>query len=195
METKDLLAERIRQRRTEKGYSQEHLAESASISIRTLQRIEGGQTEPRGHTLIALANALDTAVEDLMNFTKKEDNNILHAINLSALSYWLFPLGNILLPLILWIINKDKVRGVNEFGKRQVLIQVGWTTTIFLSFIISLFGPFLSREIGTYDSKALLSLPLIVFALVYLLNTVYIVFVSMMINKDKHLPFLGLRNE
>lgn len=62
MESKPILSERIRQRRLQKGYSQEFLADSAKVSIRTLQRIEGGQTEPRGHTLIALADALDVAI-------------------------------------------------------------------------------------------------------------------------------------
>ncbi len=141
MESKTILAERIRQQRVQKGYSQEHLADSAGISLRTLQRIEGGQTEPRGHTLIALAQVLDVAIEDLMDFTKEENSGTLHEINLSALAYWVFPLGNILLPLIIWIINKDKVKGANRFGRRQVLIQVGWTTLIFLSVVMFLFGP------------------------------------------------------
>ncbi|MEM6841193.1 MAG: DUF4870 domain-containing protein [Bacteroidota bacterium] len=44
-----------------------------------------------------------------------KNNRILHAINLSTLPYWVFPLGNIILPLILWIINKDKVKGANQF--------------------------------------------------------------------------------
>ena len=176
-----------------KGYSQEHLADSAGISLRTLQRIEGGQTEPRGHTLIALAQVLDVAIEDLMDFTKEENSGTLHAINLSALAYWVFPLGNILLPLIIWIINKDKVKGANRFGKRQMLIQVGWTALIFLSVVIFLFGTLFYRPNGEILGPVLLPLPVIVTALVYLLNTVYILFVSMMISKNRQLPFLGLR--
>lgn len=193
MEGKNILAERIRQRRVQKGYSQEHLAESASISLRTLQRIEGGQTEPRGHTLIALAGALDVAIEDLMDFTKTENNTMLHVINLSALSYWVFPLGNILLPLIIWIIYKDKVKAANQFGKIQVLIQTGWTMLIFLSIIISLSTPFLYREMNINLNEMPIPLDYIVIALVYGLNTVYIIFVSAMISRHKHLPFLGLR--
>ena len=176
-----------------KGYSQEHLAESAGISLRTLQRIEGGQTEPRGHTLIALAQVLDVAIEDLMDFAKEENSGTLHAINLSALAYWIFPLGNILLPLIIWIINKDKVKGANLFGKRQVLIQVGWTALICLSVILFLFSLPIYTSTGINLGFVPLPLPIIVTALVYLLNTVYILFVSMMISKNRQLPFLGLR--
>ena len=192
MENRDILAKRIRQRREQKGYSQEHLAESAGVSIRTLQRIEGGQTEPRGHTLIALAEALGTPVEDLMDFTKKDNIVTLHAINLSALAYWVFPLGNILLPLIIWIINRDKVKGANQFGKRQVLIQVGWTALIFLSVIVFLFGPSLYSTTNADLGKMLLPLPYVVTGLVYILNTAYILLVTMMISKHKHLPLLGL---
>lgn len=192
METKERLAERLRQRRIQKGYSQEHLADRAQISVRTLQRIEGGQTEPRGHTLIALADALDLPIEDLMDFTKKENTNTLHAINLSALAYWVFPLGNILVPLIVWIINKDQVKGANQFGKRQLLIQVAWTVLIFLSIILLFFGPFIfgTTNLGTRGVPLLI--PYIAIGLVYVLNTMYILLVTMMISKHKQLPLLGL---
>lgn len=190
MESKHILAERIRQRRTQKGYSQEFLAESANISVRTLQRIEGGQTEPRGHTLIALTEALDMGIEDLMDFTKKENNSILHAINLSALAYWMFPLGNVIVPLIIWIINKDKVKGANRFGKRQVLIQLVWTVFIFLSFIPFFLIPFFQEKMDMFLN--IFPLPLILAGLVYLLNTAYIAFVSFMISKNRQVTFLGL---
>jgi transcriptional regulator with XRE-family HTH domain len=190
MEHKNILAERIRQRRVQKGYSQEFLAESANVSVRTLQRIEGGQTEPRGHTLLALAMALDMAIEDLMDFVKKENNSVLHAINLSALSFWMFPVGNMVVPMIIWIINKDKVQGANRFGKRQLLIQTGWTMLIFLSFILFFLGPFLHQELNIRLN--LLPLPFIMIALVYGLNTLYIGIVSILISKNKRVPFLGL---
>lgn len=79
-----------------------------------------------------------------MDFTKIENKRVLHAINLSALAYWAFPLGNTILPLILWIINKDRIKGANQFGKRQVLIQVGWAGLIFLSYAISFFKSLVS---------------------------------------------------
>ena len=41
-----------------KNLTQEELSEKSKISVRTIQRIEAG-TEPKGHTLRALARALD----------------------------------------------------------------------------------------------------------------------------------------
>ncbi|WPP48817.1 helix-turn-helix domain-containing protein [Catalinimonas niigatensis] len=192
MESKPILSERIRQRRLQKGYSQEYLADSARVSIRTLQRIEGGHTEPRGHTLIALANALDMAIEDLMDFTKKHDRSILHLINLSALSYFLLPLGNIILPLIIWIIYKDKVEGASRFGKRQIFIQAGWTMLIFLSYVFLLFPPFLPDDMNMSTNSKIMMAQLAGILLVYVLNALYIIIVSILIAKNKSVSFLGL---
>jgi transcriptional regulator with XRE-family HTH domain len=193
MESKNILAERIRQRRIQKGYSQEYLAESASISIRTLQRIEGGQTQPQGHTLMALAQALDMAIEDLMDFTKKNDRSILHLINLSALAYVVLPLGNIILPLIIWIMYKDKVEGVNRFGKRQVFIQVGWTMLIGVGFVLWVFGPSIYQSLGLETDKfSFIAAPMTATFTMYTLNAIYIATVFFLILKDKQVPFLGL---
>ena len=41
--------------RKSKGFSQELLAERSGVSLRTIQRVEQGETVPRGHTVQALA--------------------------------------------------------------------------------------------------------------------------------------------
>jgi transcriptional regulator with XRE-family HTH domain len=56
-------------RRAELGMTQKQLAEKSGINIRQIQRIESGETALRNITLanaIALANALDVPVEDLL---------------------------------------------------------------------------------------------------------------------------------
>ncbi len=47
MERSDL-AKRVKELRTKKGLSQEQLAEASGLSLRTIQRIENGETLPRG---------------------------------------------------------------------------------------------------------------------------------------------------
>ncbi len=54
----------IRQRRLAKGWSQEHLAEVAGLSVRTIQRIEGGQ-KPGLESLKCLAAVFETEISDL----------------------------------------------------------------------------------------------------------------------------------
>lgn len=45
--------------RKSKGITQEELAESAKVNLRTIQRIENNENEPRGKTLIMICEALD----------------------------------------------------------------------------------------------------------------------------------------
>jgi transcriptional regulator with XRE-family HTH domain/uncharacterized Tic20 family protein len=59
-------AERILAIRKSKGFSQELLAEQSGVSLRTIQRVEQGETVPRGHTMQALATALDVPLEALL---------------------------------------------------------------------------------------------------------------------------------
>ncbi|MCB2410111.1 helix-turn-helix domain-containing protein [Hymenobacter lucidus] len=56
-------AARINAIRKSKGLSQEVLAERSGVSLRTIQRVEQGETVPRGHTLHALAAALEVPLE------------------------------------------------------------------------------------------------------------------------------------
>lgn len=51
--------------RCRKGWSQEVLAEHAGLSLRTIQRVEQGDTVPRGHTMNQLAHALGVPLESL----------------------------------------------------------------------------------------------------------------------------------
>jgi transcriptional regulator with XRE-family HTH domain len=58
------LAHRVREARGDLGWSQEHLAEVANISVRTVQRIEAGK-KPSLQTLQALSSALGIDIPEL----------------------------------------------------------------------------------------------------------------------------------
>ena len=58
-------AARILASRKRKGWSQEVLAEHSGVSLRTIQRVEQGQTVPHGHTVQALAAALQVPLDML----------------------------------------------------------------------------------------------------------------------------------
>ena len=49
----------IKDLRTTKGWSQEDLSENSGLSLRTIQRLENGDSVPRGDTLQRLTNALE----------------------------------------------------------------------------------------------------------------------------------------
>jgi transcriptional regulator with XRE-family HTH domain len=55
---------RVKQRREDKGWTQEHLEEVSGVTVRTIQRIESDRTKSPD-TLAAIAAAFDVAVGDL----------------------------------------------------------------------------------------------------------------------------------
>lgn len=61
-----LIADRIRSRRKELGWSQEQLAERAGLSHNYLARLELGWNSPSLNTLIALSAALGMHVSDFV---------------------------------------------------------------------------------------------------------------------------------
>lgn len=130
------LAQKIVQSRKMQGLSQEELSNRANISLRTLQRIEKAETEPRGHTLRAIAEVLEVPVEELMDFSRKEDRGFLQVMSLSALSYWIMPLLNILVPLVLWLFKRDKIQGADKLGKEIISFQILWTVLTYGAFIL-----------------------------------------------------------
>ncbi|HKG04859.1 MAG TPA: helix-turn-helix domain-containing protein [Pedobacter sp.] len=130
------LAQKIKELRIRKGLSQEKLAEAAQINLRTIQRIEGGETEPRGDTLQRIANALDITPDELIDWTEREDKGLLAFLNLSALSFLAFPLLGIIIPLAIWLSNRNKISKINEIGRRLLNFQISWCLTLFVGYII-----------------------------------------------------------
>ena len=60
----EVIAANIRNRRENRAWTQEHLAEAAQISVRTVQRAEEGRGMS-AETLSAIAGALDVRIEEL----------------------------------------------------------------------------------------------------------------------------------
>ena len=60
------LQKKVKELRARTGYSQELVAEKSGLSLRTIQRIENGETEPHGETLKRLAIALNVTPEELI---------------------------------------------------------------------------------------------------------------------------------
>lgn len=53
--------------------------------------------------------------------------------HLSAFAGFIVPFGNIIAPLIIWLIKKDEMSFVNDQGKESINFQI----TMFIAFIIS----------------------------------------------------------
>ena len=63
------LGQKILELRQQKGLTQEELVEQCNISVRTIQRIEAGETMPRVYTIKTILSALDRDLDDLQEDT------------------------------------------------------------------------------------------------------------------------------
>lgn len=187
------LAQRLKTLRNRKGFSQEELSEKAGLSLRTIQRIENGETEPRGDSLKRLALAFDVPLDEIVDWTIQEDNGFVSSLNLSALSFIVFPLLGILVPLIIWISKKDKIKKVNEVAKNLLNFQITWTMIFFVGFIGVSLNFFSSMDIQGDVSPSMISahmtsrlmINLVFIGAMYLFNVVMIVINAIRINNDK----------
>jgi len=120
------LSNRIKELRTQLGYSQAELADNARLSLRTVQRIESGEVKPRGYTLQSVAAALKISADELTEWEQKSDKLFLVILNLSALCFVMFPLLGTLIPLLLWIIKKNDIKNSDQMGRKILNFQITW---------------------------------------------------------------------
>lgn len=132
------LGKKIREIRISKGLSQEDLAEKSQVSVRTIQRIEHQQNTPHGKTLQLICEALGIQAEDVLTYNQSEDYSKLSIMYFSILSGLALPLGNILVPFILWITNKSKVLKADEVGKNIVYNQIIISILIFFVLVLTI---------------------------------------------------------
>jgi uncharacterized Tic20 family protein len=140
---KNILGKKIKTLRNGKGYSQEYLSDLAQLSLRTVQRIENGETEARGDTLNRLAKALEIEVHEFISTDALTQNNgyiALMALSGLASLFIYFPFFGLIIPLILWVIKKDKQPELNEAGKKILNFQLTWTIAflVWIAFVIFL---------------------------------------------------------
>lgn len=124
---------KIKDIRLKKGMSQEELATQSQVSLRTIQRIENNENEPRGKTMQLICETLEINIEELLDYGKHEDRQFMMFFHLSVLSGIFLPIGNIILPLVLWLTKKDKVQGLQRVGARLLNFQIVWS---FISFTL-----------------------------------------------------------
>ncbi|WP_268223155.1 helix-turn-helix domain-containing protein [Sinomicrobium oceani] len=121
------LGQKLKELRKKNGLSQEELADAAKVNLRTIQRIENNESVPRGKTLGLICEVLEINIEDILDFGKEENRKHLIYLHLSVLAFLAIPLGNIILPLILWLSKKDRIIGFKETGSNILNFQITWT--------------------------------------------------------------------
>jgi len=174
------LSARVKELRNKKGMSQEVLAEDSGLSLRTIQRIENGDSNPTGDSLKRLSNALDVNPDELIDWTIKEDKKYLIFLNLSALTFLFFPMLGILVPFILWTSKKDKIKNINKLGKGLINFEITWTILLFLIPFLLI----LSSKIGLLENISL-RIIIIVIGVMYFINLIFILLNTVRISNEK----------
>lgn len=179
------LSQKVKELRNRKGFSQESLAEECGLSLRTIQRIENNESVPRGDTMKRLALALNTSPDEIIDWKIQEDQNYLTLMSLSAIGFLFFPILGIIIPLILWISKKDKLKNVNELGKAILNFQISWTFLLFIYYafiFITILGGFNSLLSNLKMTMYTLYIPLMI---MYLYNIVMILFNAIRVYNKK----------
>jgi len=169
------LGKKIIEIRKRKWLSQEELSDEAGINLRTLQRIEKGDSEPRGHTLKSICQALDVAIEEVYDYNKENDRSILILQHLSVLAFLLMPLGNIIFPLIIWITQKRKVLHVQEQGIDVLNFQLTWSLLTYPLMVIAFF-------IKVMHYPGFMTL-FVIYLILHVVNLLYAIVSSVIISK------------
>lgn len=171
------IGQKIKSIRKQKGFSQEELADRAKVNLRTIQRIENSESDPRGKTLQLICEVLDVNIEDILDYGKQTDRNFLVVFHLSVLSCLVIPMGNIILPLILWMNKKDKIIGLQTIGANLLNFQILWSIASFLS--IMLFAYFKIMHFNNYEYF------FYVFTGLYVLNIILPIIFAVKVNKGQ----------
>lgn len=132
-----MIGQKIRELRIKRGLTQEELAERTKLSVRTIQRIESGEVDPRTYTLTLLAEALDVELETLTTekaqkvqepvLSETEKTKWLALLHISGLFAFLLP------PLIIYLWKKEEVPEMETHFMDVMNFQISIIVYIFAS--------------------------------------------------------------
>ncbi|MBI9033651.1 MAG: helix-turn-helix domain-containing protein [Bacteroidales bacterium] len=134
------LGKRIQELRKLNGITQEELAEKTNLSVRTIQRIENGETDPRNYTLQTIAQALHVEIKDLIEnsdqqpqkaTTESQNKTWLALLHLSGLFCFLLP------SLIIYILKRDEIEGMYKHGADVLNFQISMWIYLFSATLLS----------------------------------------------------------
>lgn len=166
---------KIKELRLLKGLTQEDLAEKTGLSVRTIQRIESGEVDPRTFTLNALAEALEVDIKELMGNKLSPSKSFLDDdytwvifLHFSGIFILVLP------PLIIWLIKRNRILEYEQHFKDVINFQFSMFIYLMISVILLII---------------IIGLPLLIF--LSLFSTVVIVLntIKVMNREAYHYPF------
>ena len=123
---------KVSELRQGKNLTQEQLAEYCEVSKRTIQRIEGGEVEPRSFTRNSLSNMLEF---DFGKDNTSNENLWLAALHLSSV------VPTVFIPLLLWTWKKEESYKIDTQGRDVLNFQVTMAFVLFAFVLVLIIVP------------------------------------------------------
>ncbi len=195
------LSQKIVLARKKQGLTQEELASLAHVTVRTIQRIESGESVPLAFTVKALARALETNFEELTNETQNEglenkpglpgsmdagrEKYFLQMLCLSCFSYLVIPFVHFLIPV--YLLKKQGHSHPETISMARTIIrqQIYWIIALHALMLLTLGYNLL---VAAYFNKAYVISYLLPFFAMYLLNAFIITATLQRSNQLKAAP-------
>jgi D-alanyl-D-alanine-carboxypeptidase/D-alanyl-D-alanine-endopeptidase len=195
MDAKNKLAENLLYQRKLKGFTQKDLSDKTNVTVRTIQRIEKGETEPHLQTVKLLAAALEVEVNDLLVLDDPKEESIqkkwLLLMHSTPFIGFVVPLANIFIPLFLWIHKREDNRVYDEHGRKVVNFQL---TMVSVFLLLLLLGMIVGRVFRDWGSLITLVVLIIPFATVVMLVNIFTALNSQKSYYPLSFPFVRKRN-
>ena len=143
---------KIAAERKRKGLTQEQLADRSNITVRTIQRIENGQTVPRSYTLQTIAAVLDIPFSELIQndeetgsaanstniLTEADSKHFLEVLCLSCFSYIVIPFIHVFIPARMLKKSGETNPKVLVFAKKLIRTQLYWKAAFWFLMLATL---------------------------------------------------------
>ena len=169
--------------RKQKGMTQEELAHLTNVTVRTIQRIESGESKPRTFTLKAIATALGVPLDAILVPEPQQDatpapenshipdKDFLYVFCLSCFSFIVVPYVHFLLPGYLLKKKKLSSQLSVQFAQGVIRQQISWVVCFHLLLLATLVYNFLLAQ---YGNRGYLINYLWIVVLMYIVNFIII---------------------
>lgn len=134
---KDSIGNKILEIRKLKGLTQEELAELSKVNLRTIQRIENNENEPRGNTLNLICNVLEINSDYLTSKIERNKGKFIGSLIVNGVFLVLL---NLLLMSIIGFLTLDSNANINS--------RIG---ALLLSFFIPFFIVQLTQKMNALE--------------------------------------------
>lgn len=148
---------KVTELRLQNNMTQEQLAERCEVSTRTIQRIEGGEVDPRSYTLHCLSEALGF---DFGADQTSRENVWLAVLHLSSMFCIL------IIPLLIWSWKKSQSYKIDKQGREVLNFQITMTLMLFAAVFLLLAFPVALALMGDAGMFATENNPIFVGALI-----------------------------